>query len=81
MKLVIEMVSDLVCPWCWLGLRRIQEARKLTPEVDVELVFRPFELDPTIPPEGYDYKEYMKQKFGTEAGKGRSNTMRDALIT
>ena len=39
MTVVIEMVSDIVCPWCWLGLRRIEEARKLVPEVDVRLVF------------------------------------------
>lgn len=80
MTVVIEMVSDLVCPWCWLGKRRIDEAIALVPEIDVQLLFRPFELDPTIPAGGYDYKEYMKQKFGSDTGKDRANTMRDALI-
>lgn len=80
MTVVVEMVSDLVCPWCWLGKRRIEEAMALTPEIDVQLLFRPFELDPTIPAGGYDYKEYMKQKFGSDVGKDRANTMRDALI-
>jgi len=56
MKLTIEMVSDLVCPWCWLGLRRLKGAIELVPELEVEVLFRPFELDPTIPPEGVDYK-------------------------
>ena len=60
MTLVIEMVSDLVCPWCWLGKRRMDEAIKLVPELDVELIFRPFELDPTIPAAGVDYKAHMK---------------------
>jgi len=80
MTVVIEMVSDLVCPWCWLGKRRIDAAIALVPDIDVQLLFRPFELDPTIPPGGYDYKEYMKQKFGSDTGKERSNSMRDALI-
>ena len=80
MSLTIEMVSDLVCPWCWLGLRRLQGAIDLVPDLEVEVLFRPFELDPTIPAEGVDYKEYMRQRFGTDQGKERSNTMRDALI-
>ncbi|MFH1516383.1 MAG: DsbA family oxidoreductase [Pseudomonadota bacterium] len=81
MTVVVEMVSDLVCPWCWLGLRRIEAARKLAPEVDVQLVFRPFELDPTIPAAGVDYKEYMKEKFGgSDESRERSGQMRQALI-
>jgi len=51
-KLTVEMVSDLVCPWCWLGLRRLKEAMALAPDVEFDLYFRPFELDPTMPPEG-----------------------------
>ena len=81
MTVVVEMVSDLVCPWCWLGLRRIEAARKLAPEVDVQLVFRPFELDPTIPAAGVDYKAYMKEKFGgSDESRERSGTMRQALV-
>lgn len=80
MTLVIEMVSDLVCPWCWLGKRRMDDAIKLVPDLEVELIFRPFELDPTIPVEGVDYKAHMKEKFGSDAGKDRANAMRQALI-
>ena len=80
MALLIEMVSDIVCPWCWVGLRRIKAASALVPEVGVELAFRPFELDPSVPAGGVDYKEYMKQKFGSDAGKERASSMRDALI-
>ena len=81
MKLKIEMVSDLVCPWCWVGLRRLQGAIALVPELDVEILFRPFELDPTIPPGGTDYKAYMKARFGSDQNRERANSMRDALIT
>jgi len=80
MTVVIEMVSDIVCPWCWLGLRRIEEARALAPEVDVQLLFRPYELDPTIPPEGVDYKAYMSGRVSSPEGKERMATMRQALI-
>jgi predicted DsbA family dithiol-disulfide isomerase len=64
MSIVIEMVSDLACPWCWLGLRRLQAARAMVPDVDLQVLFRPYELDPTIPPEGVDYKTYMGARMG-----------------
>lgn len=80
MTVVVEMVSDLVCPWCWLGLRRIEEARKLAPEVEVQLLFRPYELDPTIPPEGVDYKAYMSGRVTSPEGKERMAMMRQALV-
>jgi len=80
MTVVIEMVSDIVCPWCWLGLRRIEEARRLAPEVEVKLLFRPYELDPTIPKGGVDYKAYMSSRVSSPEGKERMATMRQALI-
>lgn len=81
MTVLIEMISDVVCPWCWLGKRRIESAIALVPDLDVQLQFRPYELDPDIPSEGADYKEYMRAKFGGSGdNKDRSNAMRDALI-
>lgn len=80
MTLTIEMVSDLVCPWCWVGLRRLKGAIELVPELNVDILFRPFELDPTIPSGGTDYKAYMKARFGSDQSKSRSNAMKDALI-
>jgi len=80
MTLHIEMVSDLVCPWCWVGLRRLKGAMALVPELEVEVLFRPFELDPTIPAGGTDYKAYMKARFGSDQSRERSNQMRAALI-
>ncbi|MGA1343854.1 MAG: DsbA family oxidoreductase [Hyphomonas sp.] len=80
MTVVIEMVSDIVCPWCWLGLRRIEEARQLAPEVEVQLLFRPYELDPTIPKEGVDYKAYMSNRVSSPEGRERMAMMRQALI-
>jgi predicted DsbA family dithiol-disulfide isomerase len=80
MTVAIEMVSDLVCPWCWLGLRRIQDAMAEAPEVDVKLIFRPYELDPTIPAEGTDYRSYMSGRITSPEGRARMAMMRQALI-
>jgi predicted DsbA family dithiol-disulfide isomerase len=62
----VDLVSDPVCPWCWLGLRYWQAARTLAPEVEVETVFRPYQLDPAVPQGGAPYAAYMKSKFSGE---------------
>lgn len=80
MTVAIEMVSDLVCPWCWLGLRRIRRAIKIASDVEVRLLFRPYELDPTIPVGGVDAKAYNAQRFGTDVGRQRAREMKNALI-
>jgi predicted DsbA family dithiol-disulfide isomerase len=84
-KLALDMVSDVVCPWCWLGLARLRAAlASLEPhERDrVEVRFRPYELDPDVPAGGLDYRAYMAAKFGgSEATRARANAMRDALET
>jgi predicted DsbA family dithiol-disulfide isomerase len=64
--LSIDVVSDVVCPWCYMGKRRLQAALDLRPGVAVEINWRPFQLDPTIPPEGIDRHLYMTRKFGPE---------------
>lgn len=61
--IAVDIVADLVCPWCWLGKRNWDAARALAPEVQVETVWRPYQLDPALPREGRDYREYMKAKF------------------
>lgn len=80
MSVAIEMVSDLVCPWCWLGLRRVRRAMEIAADVEVTLLFRPYELDPTIPIGGVDAKAYNAQRFGSDVGKQRAREMRNALI-
>lgn len=86
MTVLIEMISDLVCPWCWLGLRRLQAAvEEVRGELDVQVLYRPFQLDPTIPESGIPYRDYMTQKFGgvgedeKTASKDRFSQMRGAL--
>lgn len=60
----IEVVSDVICPWCFLGKRRLDKALALVPEIKAEVNFRPFFLDPGIPPDGLSRAQYMKDKFG-----------------
>jgi predicted DsbA family dithiol-disulfide isomerase len=63
-SLSIDVVSDVVCPWCFLGAKRLEAAVAEARDVEVHVRWRPFQLDPTIPPEGKDRKEYMRAKFG-----------------
>jgi predicted DsbA family dithiol-disulfide isomerase len=60
----VDIWSDVVCPWCYLGTRRFEEAVARLDGPDVEVVHRAFELDPGIPPEGQDLAEYLARKFG-----------------
>ncbi|MBV8698719.1 DsbA family oxidoreductase [Bradyrhizobium sp.] len=69
--LKIDIVSDVVCPWCYIGKRRIEDALALVPDVPVEVHFRPFFLNPWVPREGISREEYLKTKFGSvDAYKG-----------
>lgn len=60
----IDVVSDVVCPWCYLGMKRLQRALASLPDVEATVRWRPFQLDPTIPPQGLDRNAYMLGKFG-----------------
>ena len=62
----VDVISDVVCPWCYIGQKRLEKAAAATPEVKVDIRWRPYQLDPTIPPEGKDRKAYMLAKFGSE---------------
>lgn len=74
----VDIVSDVVCPWCWLGYRLFDKARKQYNR-PVQLSWRPYMLDPTVPAEGMDYKAYMKTKFG-DGPNDKFSAMRDMLI-
>lgn len=65
-SVTVDVVSDVVCPWCFIGQKRLEKAVAAVPEVAVDIHWRPYQLDPTIPPEGKDRKQYMLAKFGSE---------------
>jgi predicted DsbA family dithiol-disulfide isomerase len=64
--LKIDFVSDVACPWCAVGLLALEEAlRRLDGQVQAELHFQPFELNPQMPPGGQDIGEHLAQKYGS----------------
>jgi predicted DsbA family dithiol-disulfide isomerase len=63
--LQIDVVSDVVCPWCFIGKRRLEKAIALKPDIPVAVRFRPYFLNDWIPREGIDRKEYLTKKFGS----------------
>jgi predicted DsbA family dithiol-disulfide isomerase len=65
MVLPIEMVSDVVCPWCFIGKRRLERALALRPDIPVEVRFRPYFLNPWVPREGMSREAYLTTKFGS----------------
>jgi len=65
-SLVIEIASDVVCPWCYIGKRRLEKALALLEgEVKPEIRWLPFQLNPGMPKEGIPRAEYRKAKFGS----------------
>jgi predicted DsbA family dithiol-disulfide isomerase len=72
----IDVVSDVVCPWCYLGEKRLETALAEEPQ-PLTVRWRPYQLDPTIPEGGVDRAEYMEKKFGKS---GRLQTVHDNLV-
>ena len=64
-KLQIDVVSDVVCPWCFIGKRRLEKALALKPDIPVEVRFRPYFLNPWVPREGMSREDYLTTKFGS----------------
>jgi len=71
MNLQIEVISDVVCPWCFIGKRRLEEALRQfelnDSGVSIEVQWRPFELNPDLPVSGMERAEYLQRKFGSGA--------------
>jgi predicted DsbA family dithiol-disulfide isomerase len=65
MTLPIDMVSDVVCPWCFIGKRRLEKAIALKPEIPVVVRFRPYFLNPWVTREGISREDYLTTKFGS----------------
>jgi predicted DsbA family dithiol-disulfide isomerase len=64
-RLKIDFVSDVACPWCAVGFNALERALgRLGDEVQVDLQFQPFELNPAMPPEGEDAIEHLARKYG-----------------
>ncbi len=64
--LQVDVVSDVMCPWCFIGKRRLESALAMVPDLAVDIRWRPFQLDNTLPREGKDRRQYLREKFGGE---------------
>ncbi|TNE33384.1 MAG: DsbA family oxidoreductase [Alphaproteobacteria bacterium] len=62
----IDIVSDTVCPWCFIGKRKLEKALAERPDLDVEISWHPFQLHPDMPREGADRREFTAMKFGSK---------------
>jgi len=60
----VEIWSDVICPWCYIGKRRFERALDLSGRNDIAISWRPFQLNPDMPPEGMTRDDYVRAKFG-----------------
>lgn len=72
----IDVISDTVCPWCYIGKRRLERAIAARPHISFDVRWRAYRLDPKVPREGYDRKAYLEAKFG---GGERVKAMGEAI--
>ncbi|MFN3619332.1 DsbA family oxidoreductase [Sphingorhabdus sp.] len=73
----IDIVSDVVCPWCIIGLKQVEKALTLVgQEIAAETHWHPFELNPNMPPEGEDTAEHIARKYGSTPEQSRANRQR-----
>jgi predicted DsbA family dithiol-disulfide isomerase len=66
-ELMIDVISDVVCPWCFIGKRRLEKVIALKPDLAIKVRFRPFFLNSWVPREGISREEYLIKKFGSVA--------------
>ncbi|HVK92834.1 MAG TPA: DsbA family protein [Mycoplana sp.] len=70
----IDVVSDVVCPWCYLGKKRLEEAiRSVCDQLNVEVTFRPYQLNPDMPLQGVDHKKHLAEKLGGAEAVAKAN--------
>lgn len=68
-NVTIDIISDIVCPWCYIGFKRLQLAMSDLEGTEFTLRWQPFELNPDLPEEGQDLQEHMTQKYGSTAAQ------------
>src|ERR1700743_1986346 len=72
----IDIVSDTVCPWCFIGKRRLERALALRPDIEFDIRWRAYRLPPTVPPQRGGRHQYMQAKFGNNPNR---QSIQDAL--
>ena len=65
----IKVISDTICPWCYIGKKELDNAISLLSEINFSITYKPFQLDPTMPPQGVNRRKYIERKFGEDTAK------------
>jgi len=79
-RISVDVVSDVVCPWCYLGKARLDKAIELVgDELGVDVTFRPYQLNPDHPPEGVDHQKHLAAKLGGKDAMDRGHAMLKGL--
>jgi len=66
-KMPIDVIFDIICPWCYIGKKRLERTLDARPDIEADIRWRPFLLSPEIPPDGIDRTLYLANKYGGEA--------------
>ena len=77
-RLQLDIISDFVCPWCFNGKRKLDKALSREMDFEINLVWRPYRLDPSLPETGVDRDEYMRQKFGSSGIRSVTEKIKSA---
>lgn len=81
MQHTIDIISDTICPWCLIGKRRFERALAQRPDLEVQIDWRPYQLNPEMPRAGLDRKSYLEAKFGgPERAQQVYDRIRDAGV-
>ena len=78
MALKIDIIVDTVCPWCYVGKKRFERALEISPQPDIQVGWRAFQLNPDMPEVGKDRRAYVMEKFG---GIERARAVHSSLLT
>ncbi|MEJ8475939.1 DsbA family oxidoreductase [Roseibium algae] len=76
--IAVDVVSDVMCPWCYIGKRRLEAALALVPDISVDVRWHPYQLDSSLPKEGKDRQTYLIDKFGPERSVSFYETIKAA---
>ena len=68
----LDILSDPICPWCYIGKTHLDKALANIPDHPLVIEWHPFQLNPDMPDEGMDRREYLERKFGGKEGAGRA---------
>ena len=75
-NLSIEIVSDVMCPWCVIGYKNLEKALADLPEIDADIQWHAFELNPNMPVEGQNLREHLMEKYGITVEQSEANRAR-----